>query len=744
VKQRLSAAWKKSLSAHLWTDLRALFSFPSPAVALVKLTFLVGLLVVVNEFSNSGKLIIQSFEAKGLEEEAGLVQSIDGLLLNDLALLNQQLQPELLLPNNLVLFSKQSSEPVEKREKVDYIRISNTATTIDTILKNSKGIDFGLFSIPPDLFVIPFQGTLRSLFKIRVVSGSLMVEGQDYVLLASMSDGRSWTARRAKAEETNVLAQALPELVSELAFKIISDEGELDELGMTRSWEAFHDFQNGVDLFAQYDQDGNTEVLASAIEAFLQATKKDPGFVLAYYRLGLSFQASLQAKQAETAFEDGLAKMPDFPPLLNALAYHKYFYAYYLPVSVPGAPSTPSPADISEAALEARTRRARALWHQVAGLDPDKVDLADRATAYFGLCMDALKNEQHDLAYFYCSKSHLLFARLPNRDRSGSDIRQADAYAIYYLGFTLESKGYLGLEADDSKMAEVKEWNCYGFEHYPYDLAYTKAALPYYKTALQLEPQDRLFLCDVALADQLLGKPELAKKLAETNSQMHLELANTRLNQINEKVNPAGLANSISCEDLQVLVNQGLVEYQRAIDIDPTKHEALNNYGYTYWLFRLACPSLDPSILEVNQVGENALQFAWEAMALVQAKQDRALEFIYTSTLAEVLIGNHQAQVAVELLTPVMQAEENLSYRNFSEVYLDWILARSCADYYEQDLGISLEAAKTKAIDTLRQHLEDDSTLLSYTQYSQEDVLKATEFRLQVCEPAPWENPAVP
>jgi hypothetical protein len=352
-----------------------IFSLPAHWTAVIKLLVLMILLIALNEIQNRGKTIIQPFQAVGFADTAALMNSADDRLINDLSILNQELQPIIIFPTGSGLVKK----------RIDYVQAGNISS-FEAALNNSGEFAVGDVKIPANVLISPVQGLVRPWLKVRLVNGSLISNGDRYVLLVNTSDGGTWIAQPTTEQKVDP-QQDLPGLVKEMAFLMLSSEASLQNYGLTRDWQAFQSFRTGLENIQSYESKQGYDALASAIRNFRTATQQDPTFALAYYRLGLALQQNRQPWQAEDALRMGLALNPESIPLKNALAYHLYFFDSYTPVY----PSVlHAPEKLSDEVKRDKKSQARRLWHQIVNLPNSQILPPDRASAYLGLCNAAL------------------------------------------------------------------------------------------------------------------------------------------------------------------------------------------------------------------------------------------------------------------------------------------------------------------------------------------------------------------
>jgi len=602
-----------------------IFSLPTHWTAIIKLLVLVILLVALNEIQNRGKTIIQPFQAVGFVDSAALMNSADDRLINDLSILNQQLQPIIIFPT--------SSGIVKKR--IDYVQAGNISS-FEAALNNSGEFELGAVKIPANVLISPVQGLVRPWLGVRLVNGSVISNRDGFVLLVNASDGGTWIAQPVPTPGIDLqqeLRQELPDLVEEIAFLMLSSEESLQNYGLTRNWQAFRFFRNGLESIQSYQSKHDYDALESGIQDFRNATLEDPNFALAYYRLGLALQQNRQPWQAEDALRTGLALSPESVPLKNALAYHLYFFDSYAPLY----PSVlHAPEKLSDDMKRDKKSQAGRLWHEIVNLPNSRVLPADRASAYLGLCNAALDGGQRYIAYFYCFKSHTLLERLPQDQQSLDKIRQADASALNNLGVIIYGKGF-------SKKRTIEGWVCSGGakNDFLYDPAYVNAALRYYQKALELQPQDSVIRCNAAIAALLLDQGQRMSELKQS-AQAHYGLGSKYLDQAMKELKDATSPSPY--------YKQALMEYKKAIDLNPTYHEALNGFAHAYWVFRLRWTRESPDTLGIDHLDNLAAYYADKALRLAKMQNNDYLEVLYGSTKAEISIANGDFQNARAIL----------------------------------------------------------------------------------------------
>jgi hypothetical protein len=174
-----------------------------------------------------------------------------------------------------------------------------------------------------------------------------------------------------------------------------------------------------------------------------------------------------------------------------------------------------------------------------------------------------------------------------------------------------------------------------------YHPAYASAALSYYQRALDLQPQDSVIRCNAAVAALLVGQDQPMSALKQS-AQAHYVLGSKYLDQAKKEPKDA--------TGPSPYYKEALLEYKKAIDLNPTYHEALNGFAYTYWVFRLRWPQENPDTLGVDHLDDLAAYYADKALRLAKLKENDYLEVLYGSTKAQVSIANGDFQKAREIL----------------------------------------------------------------------------------------------
>ncbi len=690
---------------RLSSGLGRLTQVNSIPVMIVKVLLGLAVLIILSEVTNAGKVTIQPFSAFGFRDEKYGEVMANRVFVN-LGLLTQQLQPDIIVP------SPGSPNPSSKQKsKFSYVML--TSSSVDAALAESPDLDLYGVKIPLNLLVTPLQQPVRSLLGVNIINGSIQQDRDKYMARAYSSQGMTWQVDYSiistRLSEDKNFAQkveqsaddALSNLAEELAFKIIRQEPALAALGMTDSWLAFDVFQEGIRNLNNSDFDD----LTAAIQNFREATKRDPRFAIAYYRLGLALQDDGQPAAAAEAFRASLVANPEFAPGYNALAYLLYnFDSYANYYSSPAAVLPQSPADYTT--RWSRDSEARRLWQSLILLPEAMATLPDRASAYYGLCLyTANYEEPTQLAYFYCQQAERLYQELPSALRSTPSIKQAEASVLTLLGIILSKTEniYFTFPGDT--------WVCYAsyFDNQGqilppriYYSVYQPAALQYHQRALALQPDDTVIRCNAASSAYALGNPQLLEELANS-PETHLILADDYSNSAKQVLRQD---QELSSSYYRLAID----EYQQAINLDPNNVLALNNYAYNFWVWRYYMPQAEPPLGPDSEIANLAEQYARQAVNLVSNKYGSVNEEIVRSTLGEVLLGKGRPQEAIEVLRYVIDKKMLQQHPLYNEIRWDLAQAYLCAAYNartDQRSSKEIEGLTDKAkriLDQIRQN----------------------------------------
>jgi tetratricopeptide (TPR) repeat protein len=664
------------------------------ATAVVKIFLGVVLLVALDELPNTGKTIIEPFTSNTLSSKTKIGQAMSEQVFHELEVLNQQLQPAAILP-------ERSSDSF-----ISYVALRSGTETMNTVFDETKGIDIGSVHIPMTLLLKPVQGPMHSLLRVRLISGTVEADNQTISALASSSTGVSWLAqveRRQKAapiSDSTFANRDIADLAQQLAFKIISTDPKLSKMGMTTSWEGFNVFRQGLarwnDFETRQEVDRLTwDTLSVAIDDFLVATRLDPRFALAHYRLGVALQADGQPTAADQAFRAAIAANPSFVAPYNALAYQLFTYdTYYPSPAAPLSPRRPAEPETKRSRIE----EAHRLWRQALLLATDDGAAAEKASAYYGLCLYWLRARHFDLAYFSCKRSGELYASLSTTLFAEEKLKDAEALTANEMAVALEWNRF------ENETIPSADWVCVArpvdtlghvgsaiLIHSPY----AGAALRYYRRSLEQRPSDPDVLCNAASSAYVLGDLHPMQALDSTAA-AHWNLGNSYADQarIAEKDRVA-----------RALYRQALDEFKKAIVLDPADADALNDYAYTVWSWRLRGSE---DSLPTPVMRQTAESYARSAATLSTIERSGMLPDT-RSTVAEMLLAQARPHEAITELVPVVRVIPQ--HVQYDEIRWELAQAYLCAAAIDERTGASNPAqvlrfrkAAVPLLESIRDH----------------------------------------
>jgi tetratricopeptide (TPR) repeat protein len=713
--------------------LQRAFSAQSVPTALIKTLFGVALLIFLAELPDAGKAIISPLNDKSLaceKEESGkkcekeIGRSISEEVANIIGLLGPELQPELLLPQ----------AGGEKKSKT----VLNAASGgLEAEVKEE--LEIGGVKLPLGLLRTP----ARSLFNIQVISGSVKRQGEAYV--ASMSSpasmwstaGETWEARfpddwkpiflaeqqekedlqshgdegkNNRQQDQKCYDQLDPSCVAarlseELAYKIIVSRPALANAGMTRSWQAFRFFREGLKSWRHYEVTPNEiNDLSEAVKKFRIAITFDPSFALAHYRLGQALLADRQPGLAIAAFQDSVRAMPDFVTGYLALAsavndfdaYREELPAYISLADLrPEKLGDPGPRTIEaraawELALQkVKISKAKKQWTLALRLSSAQESAVNQGSAYYGLCRIAFPSNRV-LAYYYCKFAEHLYNSLP-ASKKGSDAKVAKAAVLDMVGVILDSPNDMGSRSDRvwqcdpnmiQKVPPAEQWKPKPLQ---FDLRrgpHVRNALRYYHRALDLTPDDLVIRCNIANAELSIGNKKPMEEL-ENDATAHLQVAEEIRKRAKEETDES------VAPDWYYLA---LKEYEEAIRLAPDIYlDAMNGYAYTFWQWRLNWPELKPPAGPGPVIAHRAEGYARETARLSHGILSPVEEATYLSTLGEVLLAQGRAEEAVEILERIKVEDQPWE----TEVRWDRAKGYICVSNNDKLAGIDAKKAHT-------------------------------------------------
>jgi len=676
------------IAKSLTTWFNQLLNLRTAPIALVKLLIVIIMLLGVSELANAGKTIVQPFGLSGLadpsgkaevSESNGLGQAISDRLVSSLGRLGQKLQPDAII----------LSPGVRGGVKIQFINTDPHASSVDAVLAQNNELDIGGVKAPLGLFVTPVREPVRLALNVRTISGRILDDGDSYTLLASSNKGETWISKYPHHD----LSQAVISGTEELAFDIVSADPAVATLGMTHSWQAFQLFLHGLEDWKAFEDTKDAARLNSAITQFQKATDADHVFALAFYRLGIAHQQNNEPESAIAAFRSSIAADPKFVPAYNALAYALYNFAEY----DGNAKSALLPL-AAASGEQARTDEARRHWQQIMLFGPDTVTPYDRASAYYGLCLDASDQNLYPLAYFYCQRAEAMYSKLSTSMRADLRVKQAEAAVLNTLGVAVMRLRLPQIATEEPNGASEVPHSCLaveltdgGTEARPL-LAAAPWALRYFEQALSLQPDDPNIRCNLAGADKLLGNDERAKALNADAGTLRsladsyrilakkyffLSLASDNLTDAaDQKKVEAKYRNNANSQRATALAyyHMALEGYQKAIDHDPLDTQALLGYAYTIWQWRFEQLHYIPIEGPPPQAAQKGVNYARRAAALADASGSSAGKALAHARLGAVLLGQMEPKDAVREL---LRARREMSASDLAYNETTWMLAQA-------------------------------------------------------------------
>jgi tetratricopeptide (TPR) repeat protein len=643
------------------------------------------LLIAANEVPNAGKTVIEPFMVTGLsapqEQAQELGQTLAESLTNALGGLKWMLQPEVVL-----------QQPGDTHQMKQFGYASDTSGTAAAATQNLVLEIGGGIKVPFRMLAAPIQAPVRALLGVNVIRGTLYEEQNQYILLARSSHGESWRVELKKKQLSAEpkLADAVSRLTQGLAFEIISKDPRLKDTGITRSPEAFEAFHQGAERWESFVRTSDYDSLGQAIERFREAIQEDPSFALAYYRLGMALQKDGQTGQATNAFRTSITLNPQFLPGLVALANMSFHSGPtgFLQRTTVASPPTSEPMTNS-GTMDARRSEARVLWQRIIQFPGHQLV---KTQAYYGLCLlgfDAANEESHSSlasqkrlgAYFYCKRAERVYAQLPTPWHTVSDIRESEAHVQSTLGMLFERPQFA-----EGKEGVRQECPLTAGEQPPPQalpswaerprLLHFRAASVYYKNAAELsnDPLRKVsFQCGVARVAYLLGDEDPMMLLSKDAS-AHI----FRADKYGDLV--------WDWEDIRYVKNRdkltastyraALMEYEQAINLDPTNVDAMIRYAYNFWEWRFRFPKKPPPLGPSQEEGRLAEKFARGASELSSGSGDETQWAMANSALGEVFLGQARPRDAIREIEKIDRSKFKAAI--FDEFWWDLAQAYRC------------------------------------------------------------------
>jgi hypothetical protein len=300
----------------------------------------------------------------------------------------------------------------------------------------------------------------------------------------------------------------------------------------------------------------------------------------------------------------------------------------------------------------------------------DTVAPYERASAYYGLCLDAADQNLYRLAYFYCQRAEALYSQLSPSLRTDLRVKQAEAAVLNTLGVAvMRLRLPQASMPQQTSLPEVAH-SCLAAELNDGAVAPrpSRTALHYFEQALSLQPDDPNIRCNLAGADFISGNRERAQALdADAGTLRSLaeayrilakkyffqSLASDDLTEaadqkdIEERYREAAEAQRASALTYYRMALEG---YQRVLDHDPLDRQALLGYAYTIWQWRFEqlhmIPIEGPSPAEAH----NGVSYARRAAELADAGTSVSDKGLAHARFGAVLLGQLQLDYAIREL----------------------------------------------------------------------------------------------
>ena len=630
--------------------------------------------VVLDEFDNRGRTVVQAFEVYGKDADADAGRRLAELVVHRLNGVTLDLDDNMLVALPAVL-RETSSSPTKPMRQAAF----HTSELIADLGSNT--LDLGpLGKVPLGRILKPLQAPIRRLLNARYIEGAVIRDGNGYRLLAHSSSGQSWTDPRRQEPPAELSA-----LAERLSFSILSTEPNWKQRGMTLHQEAFDEFLSGADQLQQRERlAGNRGTLAAtadAIQHLRKAVAVDPSFAVAHYRLALALQDEEQYGGALDHLRVAVAQRPDFGTAQDTMAMLLQQGLEPTPPLVLRAQKKRRGADVpprtpTETPPNLR-REAQKRWTSMITRNSLQWSSKDRAAAHMGLCSLAAlappdqRREVVGEAKFNCTVAAELYAALPAdqlaaRDRDALLARASNALGVVRLG------------ARDRAYAATGEKGPRGCGAWLFDTDQSDDAGPSWRLptrgdpeatrhffrAHELAPDDSVVACNLAIAQ-------------------HAESGSTVLLNSLQKDQPTLTS---LCEGmLEVAVEQPssrtfratLDACDRALTSDPLNVDALNRYAYAYRLWWYMLPDLDKEEQYTGELADRAESRARLAVQLAHKSAGEGVLANVKSTLGEVLLARGRPHEALRWLEEAAQGlPEHVGY---SEIRRDLVEAYVCA-----------------------------------------------------------------
>jgi len=676
-------------------------------LALVAALFVV---TVVSEAWSARPIVVQPFQWNGSsKDDDGKTEAtaISGAVINALG----RIRSDLVADQSLTLKEASGTGPPELLPLL--ARADSNA--LESAVAQSSDIDISGLKVSVKFFVPLVQDMVRALFGVRVIDGSVAKTGGHLTVLMSSSKGESWREIAPSSmtpPETegscrlDMFADGASAVAERLAFDIVSADPRFSQSGLTRDFDAFLFYREGLKLWDRYEtaktgESGTSQALRTAIDCFREATTRDHTFAQSYYHLGLALQRDGQPLAAIDAFRLSAAGDLSVSAMLQEGVTQYSFSSFYVnqsgllpPVdAIDGAHAQLFGVSMKSALLQRRDQ-ARALWSTIAAASTADVSRPARRAAYFGICQYETDNLFWEttpvnfyVPYFYCSRAEALWS-WPAPERSE---RMVESGVLLYLGLALA--GHQTMWEQIPATAFPEQWTCAESSYsvtaldeagqpinYFVKVSHRlNRAVEYYRRSLELVPTDNYTRCMLATALMSRGRSmsEMETLLHESNA--HLAVGNDLLSDAERAAHETSGdedAQQQSAKNATNYYRLALREFDRAVGLDSNALEALNTYGYAVWKWRLNAINGGVSEAPDEKILATAERYARESRRLSAAWRMGDMEKSTRSTIGELLVALGRPAEARDVLKTLLGDSPN--WQSADEVRWDLAQATLC------------------------------------------------------------------
>jgi len=665
----------------IWSSIKTIFSEGSWPVVLLKALIAIVAIIALSDIPHAGKTIIQPFKVS-IKDKESASDRLGQITSDHLQLALMTLQQDLQLEDIEIGTSKQ---------KTSTAKFVPPAETGASAFATSPALEIGPVKVPVSLIAGWVQSPMRAFLQIRVIDGTLYEDGmQHYSLLVGSTDGTSWKV----SNDSDTGAKSIARLADLLGLQIMQTDAR--STAVPRTDKAFDAFRAGLAAWRNFKNQDNWDALTSAIHKFREATQEDPMFALSHYRLGVALLDDGQPGLATEAFRAAVKADPALVAGRLALATTLVsFDSFYKAPAAAQAPTSSGSAN--------RDQEAHGLLLQVVD-SASAVSGRNLASAYYGLCRLASKRNEHQLAYFYCQRAVSLYAKLRVSQGAEQQSRTDEATVLNEIGVILGNVDprVVSLNEDDwhcsaatiDKLEEDGEIRGRQLRKSPY----SRAALHYFESAIELSPDDPIILCNRATTAYGIGDRGPMETLNE-DAAAHLQLASEYSQQANSYTTSAD-PDSADPERpwfARAYYRLTLNEFHQAAygESKPTavnqyQFDAMNGYAYTFWQWRLKAPKESAEYLSSDDA-EWAETYARQAL-LLAANKPETIQAMARSALGEVLLALARPNEAIEVLHEALEQAPRHSL--FNEIRWDLAQAYICAAENDKQAHVPLKDAR--------------------------------------------------